>query len=74
MTNVITQEIIDKHKECLVDIQKKDIDAIALGFVNNDCTSMLYSILIHCLENTAIFDDEQLNNIQHYLNKLNYGR
>lgn len=74
MANVITQEIIDKHKEFLVDIQKKNIDAIALGFVNNDCTSMLYSILIHCLENTAIFDDEQLNNIQHYLNKLNYGR
>lgn len=72
MADIREQELINNYKLALADMQKKDIETIQLGFILNDCATMIYPILIHCLENSKIFNETQLNNIQGYINKLNY--
>lgn len=72
MADTKRQELINNYKLALADMQKKDIETIQLGFIPNDCATMIYPILIHCLENSKIFNKTQLNNIQGCINKLNY--
>ena len=72
MTDTKGQELINNYKLTLADMQKINIETIQLGFIPNDCSTMVYPILIHCLENSKIFNETQLNNIQGYINKLNY--
>ena len=72
MANNKRQELINNYKLALADMQKKDIETLQLGFIHNDCATMIYPILIHCLENSKIFDEAQLNNVHGYINKLNY--
>ena len=72
MEEKIKQNLIDKYNSILANIEKRNIDAIELGFINNDCTPALFSILIHCMENIEIFNTTQLNNVSNFINKLNY--
>ena len=51
-------------------MEKRNIDALKLGFINDDCVPILFSILIHCMENIEIFNPTQLNNISKFINKL----
>lgn len=72
MEEKIKQNLIDKYNNILANIEKRNINAIELGFINNDCVPALFSILIHCMENIEIFNTIQLNNIYNFINKLNY--
>lgn len=67
------QNLIDSYNLILVNIEKQNINALELGFVNDDCSSMLFSILIHCMENIEIFNPTQLNNLYSFINKLSYA-
>lgn len=67
------QNIVDRYNSILIDIEQRNIDAIELGFINNDCSPILFSILIHCVENIEIFNKDQLININSFINKLSYG-
>lgn len=67
------QNIVDRYNSILIDIERRNIDAIELGFINNDCSPILFSILIHCAENIEIFNKDQLININSFINKLSYG-
>ena len=72
MVDILEQELINEYKLILADMQKNDIETLQLGFSPNDCATMIYPILIHCLENSKIFNETQLNIIQGYIIKLNY--
>ena len=72
MEDDVKQELIDKYNIAISKLQQNNINASNMGFVVNDCNIAIYSILIHCIENMELFTDIQLNNIQNYLNKLNY--
>lgn len=72
MEEKIKQNLIDKYNSLLANIEKRNIDAIKLGFINNDCTPALFSILINCMENIEIFNTTQLNNVSNFINKLSY--
>lgn len=72
MEEKIKQNLIDKYNDILANIEKRNIDAIELGFINNDCAPALFSILIHCMENIEIFNTTQLNNVSNFINKLSY--
>lgn len=72
MKNKVKQDIIDNYNIILSNMQKRNIDALELGFINDNCNIMLFSILIHCKENIEIFNDTQLNNISNFINKLSY--
>ena len=67
------QNIVDRYNSILIDIERRNIGAIELGFINNDCSPILFSILIHCVENIEIFNNDQLININSFINKLSYG-
>ena len=73
MEEHIKQNIVDRYNSILIDIERRNIDAIELGFINNDCSPILFSILIHCVENIEIFNNDQLININSFINKLSYG-
>ena len=72
MEEKFRQTLIDNYNMILVNMEKRNIDAFELGFINDDCAPMLFSILIHCMENIEIFNPTQLNNISNFINKLSY--
>lgn len=72
MEEKFRQTLIDNYNFILVNMEKRNIDALELGFINDDCAPMLFSILIHCTENIEIFNPTQLNNISNFINKLSY--
>lgn len=72
MEEKLRQTFIDNYNMILVNIEKRNIDALELGFINDNCAPMLFSILIHCMENIEIFNPTQLNNISNFINKLSY--
>lgn len=72
MEEKLRQTLIDNYNMILVNMEKINIDALELGFINDDCAPMLFSILIHCMENIKIFNPTQLNNISNFINKLSY--
>lgn len=72
MEEKVRQSIIDNYNIMLANMEKRNIDALELGFINDDCVPMLFSILIHCVENIEIFNPTKLNNISHFINKLSY--
>lgn len=51
--------------------QINNIKKEQFGFINNDCSVFILSILIHCFENNVIFDNKQYKNIINIANKLN---
>lgn len=73
MEEQLKQKLVDKYSSILIDIEKQNIDAVELGFINNDCSSLLFSIIIHCVENIEIFNKNQLININSFINKFSYG-
>jgi hypothetical protein len=45
-----------------------------IGFVQNQCCetkNMIIPVLIHCIENSQLFTEEQLNNLANIINSLN---
>lgn len=71
MEQELRQNLIDKYNNIFTNMQLYNIEATSLGFVeDNDCSLMLMPILIHCMENIELFDDERLNNISEFINKL----
>ena len=67
------QNIVDRYNSILINIERQNIEATELGFINNSCSPILFSILIHCVENIEIFNKDQLININSFINKLSYG-
>lgn len=67
------EDVVNEYSMILANIQTDYINAIGLGIIQEDCHIPLYSILIHCIKNIEIFNENQSANIFNYLNKLNYG-
>lgn len=66
-------EVVDKYERKLAAIQERHIKAIALGFVGNICTTSIFSILIHCMQNAYIFTDAQLDNLNDLIDIVKNG-
>ena len=66
-------EIVDKYERKLAAIQERHIKAIALGFVGDVCTTSIFSILIHCMQNAYIFTDAQLDNLNDLIDIVKNG-
>lgn len=72
MDDKLRQTLTDDYKSLLADMQSDNIKRLELGFISDDCVPMLFSILIHCMENIEVFNSTQLNNISNFINKLSY--
>ena len=66
-------EVVDKYERKLAAIQERHIKAIALGFIGNVCTTSIFSILIHCMQNAYIFTDAQLDNLNDLIDIVKNG-
>ena len=72
MDNESVKTLIDNYNSLIADMQSDNIKKLELGFISDDCIPMLFSILVHCIENIDIFNSKQLNNISNFINKLTY--
>ena len=72
MDDKLKQTLIDDYNSLLADMQSTNIKRLELGFIFDDCVPMLFSILVHCMENVEIFNATQLNNISNFINNLSY--
>ena len=66
-------EVVDKYERQLAAIQERHIKASALGFVGDVCTTSVFSILIHCMQNAYIFTDTQLDNLNDLIDIVKNG-
>lgn len=73
MNTQLKDELVKDYNQLMINMSDKTIKQERLGYYTDTCNAMLLSILIHCMENIEIFDDEQTNNIRLYFNKINYG-
>lgn len=66
--------ISDEYKETLNKIFDSNIKKAKVGFnIKESCRDYIFPILVHCMENINIFNEEQLENINQISNKLIYG-
>lgn len=69
----IKAKLIDNYNTLLANEEEREIKALELGYITNDCFIIVFPILIHCIENINIFSDEQCNNINHFINTIRNG-
>ena len=75
MKNYFVNIVSENTKNQLIDINKINIDRLKVGFVPDTCDyikTLLSVMCVHALENSLIFTDERLNNINDLINKLSY--
>lgn len=72
MSTIDYDELVKEYNILLSKIEIADIKRLTLGFINDDCDIQLLSILIHCIENINIFDNNQLKNIEQFLHIISY--
>lgn len=72
MPTIDYNEVVKEYNILLSKIEIADIKRLELGFINDDCDIQLLSILIHCIENINIFNDDELNNIKQFLYIISY--
>lgn len=65
---------VDDVNLALYLILSKQVKQQELGFINNDCTASMLSIMTKCVEIYDLFDEEQTKNINYMINNLMYGR
>ena len=66
--------ISDEYKETLNKILDSNIKKTKAGFnIKESCRDYIFPILVHCIENINVFNEEQLENINQISNKLIYG-
>lgn len=63
-TKIITNSICS--------IAEHNIEAIELGFINDDCDIIILNMLRDCVENAYIFKEQQFANIVNLINKISY--
>lgn len=75
MSTIDYNELIKEYNILLSKIEIADIKRLELGFINDDCDIQLLSIVIHCIENINIFNDDELYNINYFIKhfKDKYG-
>ena len=72
MKTDIDEYLLEKYNDLFINKNATVVNKLALGFIDEDCSIPVLGILIHCLENTIIFNDTQKNNLINLLNKVNY--
>lgn len=68
-----SQYTIDSYIKLLSTIEQNEINVVKMGVIESSCNGLLFSILVHCVENIELFNDTQLQNINMYINKILYG-
>lgn len=70
--NVIKQSVYDSFVKLFIDKNVEEVQLLNFGIVLQKCYTPKISMLIHCMENIDIFNDEQRSNLQEMINKYKY--
>lgn len=71
--NDLNEYLLNQYNDLFINKNVAVINKLSLGFIDEDCSIPILGILIHCLENTIIFNNTQKNNLINLLNKVNYA-
>ena len=77
MDEKFNELVFDNFNNKVIDIQQVNINRLKSGFAQTDCgyvKTMLSVIVSHTIQNSFLLDDERLNNVNHLINVLAYGR
>lgn len=69
---LVRERLLEEYTKLFIKRNNDTIDKLRLGFIEEDCSIPTLNIIIHCIENMEIFNNEQLNTLSNYLNKLSY--
>lgn len=69
---IINERLLDEYNKLFIKRNEDTITKLKLGFVEEDCSIPAIAIIIHCVENIELFDNNQLNNLSNYINRLAY--
>lgn len=72
LNDLVKERLLEEYTKVFVKHNNDTITKLRLGFVEEDCSIPAINIIINCIENIEIFNNEQLNNLSNYLNKLSY--
>lgn len=69
---LVRERLLEEYTKLFIKRNNDTIDKLRLGFIEEDCSIPTLNIITHCIENMEIFNNEQLNTLSNYLNKLSY--
>lgn len=69
--NNIEESLVDDYKKNIIISEENNVLKMQLGYVENNCDVMIFSILYHCIENKDIFTNKQWKNILEFSNYIN---
>lgn len=67
----ISDSLINSFSEKFIKANINEIELIKNGFIPDKCYTPKLSLIVHCMENIEIFNDEQKGNLNNIINK--YG-
>lgn len=69
----ISERLLEQYEELFIQKNADIVQKLRLGFIEEDCSIPVISIVINCMENLEIFNDTQLNNISNLINRMTYA-
>jgi hypothetical protein len=70
MEDIIYERLLEQYENLFVEKNADVIEKLRLGLFEEDCSIPVISIIINCIENIELFNNAQLDNINHLINKL----
>lgn len=70
--SIIQENTYNTFVDLFINKNVEEAELLAFGIVLSKCYTPKISMLIHCMDNLDLFDDEQKSNLQHMINKYRY--
>lgn len=69
---IIHENLVDSFTNLFIQKNSEEVELLDLGIITTKCYTPKISMLIHCMDNMDLFNDEQKGNIQTMINKYKY--
>lgn len=69
---VIKQSVYDSYIKLFIDKNVEEVQLLNFGIILEKCYTPKISMIIHCMENIDIFNDDQLSNLKEMINQYKY--
>ena len=70
MEDIIYERLLEQYENLFVEKNADVIEKLRLGFFEEHCYIPVIFIIINCIENIELFNNAQLDNINHLINRL----
>lgn len=66
--SIVSDNVYNSFVNLFIDKNVEEVELMSFGIVLQKCYTPKISMLIHCMENIDIFNEEQLANLQEMIN------